>query len=304
MADTPKGYFAVAYSLHGARVFPLHSILPDGQCSCGKNECRDNPKGRGKHPLHKGWQEEATADQGAIMQLWARTPDANVGIACGKGSNLTVVDVDGTVGLEQLHELESKYGKLPPTPRTITGSGGYHLLFEYQEGPNNAVTWAPGLDIRTEGGLIVGAGSRNALGEYIFEAGYSLGDLPRAKMPSWLVGRIKEGQEKKGNSSNGTGFKIPERPGAEGAGRNDLLYRAGRSMKAKGFGADAIRGALEATNRERCSPSVGEDELKTILKSVSSQHDDPNFKGTQSNSLEAFLGFLGLERVRTKLTSF
>jgi hypothetical protein len=283
MADTPRINFAIAYAQYGAKAFPLHCILPDGQCSCGRGDCLNDPKGRGKHPLHTGWQEEATADRSALTRLWAKARNANIGVACGKDSNLTVVDIDGVEGLDQLHEFESRYGALPPAPRCLTGSGGVHLYFEYTEGPNNAVRWARGLDIRTEGGLVVGAGSRNAFGPYVFEAGYSLKDLPRAKMPAWLIDRIKEGQGSNGKRNrNGAGFKVPEQPVVEGEGRNNFLYRAGRSMKAKGFGPEAIRAALEAQNRASCKPPLGEDEFEAILKSVLTQGDSADFKGAQS----------------------
>ena len=221
--------------------------------------------------------------------LWADNPLANVGVACGKASNLTVVDVDGTAGLEHLRELESTYGALPDTPRVITGSGGYHLLFQYEEGLTNAVRWAPGLDLRTEGGLIIGAGSRNAFGEYIFETGYSLKDLPRAKMPQWLIDAIKQGQASANanGTSNGNGFKVPEQPVAEGEGRNNFLYRAGRSLKAKGFNAEAIRAAIEATNRASCRPPVSGGELNTILQSVLTQRDGADFQGVRPAEAES-----------------
>lgn len=289
MAEAQPVNFALGYSRHGAKVFPCHYVRPDGQCSCGGEKCRNDSKGRGKHPLHQGWQTEATADRQALIMLWADNPLANIGVACGKASNITAVDVDGEVGFAQLRELESKYGALPDTPRVITGSGGCHLLFQYEEGLTNAVRWAPGLDIRTEGGLIIGAGSRNAFGSYVFETGYSLKDLPRAKIPDWLIAAIKQGQGgTNGNGTNsGNGFKVPEHPIAEGEGRNNFLYRAGRSLKAKGFNAEAIRAAIEATNRASCKPQVSDGELNAILQSVLYQRDSADFKGAQSADVES-----------------
>jgi bifunctional DNA primase/polymerase-like protein/AAA domain-containing protein/primase-like protein len=284
MADKSRVTYAIAYARCGARVFPCHWISPDGQCSCGTADCRDNPKRRGKHPLHAGWQNEATCDEAVIKQLWAADPLANIGVACGKGSNLTVPDVDGAVGLDQLHDLEQKHGALPDAPRIITGSRGNHLMFEYQEGLSNSVRWAPGLDLRTEGGYVIGHGSSNAFGRYEFEVGHSLKDLPRAKMPDWLIDVIRNGQggSTNGTNGNGTRFKVPEEPIHEGEGRNNFLFRAGRSMKAQHFGADAIEAALEATNRKQCRPPIGADEFKSILKSVLTQPDSADFKGAQS----------------------
>jgi Bifunctional DNA primase/polymerase, N-terminal len=289
MAEAQRVNYALGYSHYGARVFPCHYIMPDGQCSCGGSKCRDDSKGRGKHPLHSGWQAEATADRQRLLMIWSDSPFANIGIACGRASNLTVVDVDGEVGLVQLSELESKYGALPDTPRCITGSGGCHLLFQFEEGLTNAVRWAPGLDIRTEGGLIIGAGSRNAFGEYIFEIGYSLKDLPRAKMPQWLIDEIRKGQGGSANATNGngTGFKVPEQPVHEGEGRNNFLYRAGRSLKAKQFGEKAVRSALEETNRASCRPPISDAELNAIIHNVMTQRDSADFKGEQAASADS-----------------
>jgi hypothetical protein len=74
MADTPRINFAIAYAQYGAKAFPLHCILPDGQCSCGSNKCRDNPKGRSAN------REKLPADSSRIRH-WRRLNSA--ALTCG-----------------------------------------------------------------------------------------------------------------------------------------------------------------------------------------------------------------------------
>ncbi len=272
----PKIDFARAYASYGIKVFPLHFIQQE-RCSCGKPGC---DKSSGKHPLHKGWQAEATSGPAAIRRLWAKQPQANIGIKCGADSNLTVVDADGVVGCERWRELELAHkDDTPETPTVLTGSGGLHMYFAYEPGLQNEVRWDQGLDLRTEGGLVVGVGSENKKGAYLWESSLTISeDFHPPKMPRWLVDAIKNGQGQRTSSTGaGTGFKVPEQSVVEGDGRNSMLYRAGRSMRAKGFPQTAISAALEATNQERCSPPLDADELRAILGSVLNQPDRPSF---------------------------
>ncbi len=49
---------AKAYIAKGWKVFPLHSIKADGECTCGKLACSD----AGKHPAVSRGLKEASAD--------------------------------------------------------------------------------------------------------------------------------------------------------------------------------------------------------------------------------------------------
>jgi putative DNA primase/helicase len=118
--DSPQCLAAIEYAHHGYGVVPAHWIYPDQKCSCRKPDCSS----AGKHPIEKGWKELATLDPGKIKWRWTRNPSANVAVPCGKANDLTVLDVDGDVGRDTLHELQAKHGALPETPIVITGSGG------------------------------------------------------------------------------------------------------------------------------------------------------------------------------------
>jgi putative DNA primase/helicase len=270
--------FAIGYARHGCAVFPVHWICPDGLCSCGGSDC----KSPGKHPLNKGWQAEATADESQIRRWWKRYPLANIGIACGKASNLTVLDVDGQVGADTLRGLELEHGELPAgTPVVLTGSGGRHYYFVHQPSLHNAVRFGPGLDIRTDGGLVVGAGSANGNGPYVWDAGATIGNgCERTQMPAWMVALIAKTST---SDPKGGGFRASNHPINEGEGRNNYLYKLGRSLKAQGLPANVIRTAMDAANREQCTPPLKQSEFKALVEKVLNQADRPGF-GTHSES--------------------
>jgi putative DNA primase/helicase len=91
--DYSKLDYALAHARHGFRVFACHEIEADGECSCGKLQCAS----AGKHPRIKDWQILATTDESEIRKWWRQWSGANIGIATGESSNLTVLDVDGEV---------------------------------------------------------------------------------------------------------------------------------------------------------------------------------------------------------------
>lgn len=130
--------FAQAYAQRGWQAFPL--------------------KPRDKIPFVK-WADVATCDEAMLTGWFDNYPDANIGIACGQRSGIVVLDVDaGHGGYESLTKLIEKYGALPETPVSKTGSGGEHIIFKYPAGVdirNSAGKLGPGLDVRANGGYIV-----------------------------------------------------------------------------------------------------------------------------------------------------
>jgi Bifunctional DNA primase/polymerase, N-terminal len=162
----------------------------------------------GKQPALRGnWQELATTSAGQVRDWWGRAP-YNVGIACGP-SGLVVIDLDlphgegagdaedeGALfplsGADRLSRLARKHGKRYPggTYAVDTPSGGCHLYFAAADGQvrvrNSAGGLGPHIDVRADGGYVVGAGSRGGAGSYT-----ARGDGTRAPapLPDWL-GRL------------------------------------------------------------------------------------------------------------------
>ncbi|MBI3043232.1 MAG: bifunctional DNA primase/polymerase [Betaproteobacteria bacterium] len=141
---------AVALARRGFHIFP---VAPDV-----------------KTPAVTGWQEWATRDKNKIRARWKldrdASPDANIGIATGKfGENqaLIVLDIDtkaGKQGAESIKKLAADGYPLPATFTVITASGGWHKYYTAPQPVKQGVNViGPGVDIRSNGGYVVGPGS-------------------------------------------------------------------------------------------------------------------------------------------------
>jgi hypothetical protein len=162
---------AQALAARGLAVFP---VAPD---------CR--------RPLTPHGYKDAAKAPEAVAALWRRFPSANLAVACGSVSGAFVLDVDmkGANGFRTLAELEAAQGPLPPTWRTATPSGGCHLWFRQPASAlRNRVGFAPGLDVRTDGGSAAAPPSRKAGETYRWEV--APWDSPLADAPVWLLNLI------------------------------------------------------------------------------------------------------------------
>lgn len=122
----------------------------------------------GKTPaLQADWRKLATTDPDKIRRLWTDPVfeseiDFNIGIALDQNTLVVDVDVrDGKVGAQSLFEIEIQHGELPDTLVTETASGGKHYWFHIPDGNSGAFPkqLAPHIDLKGEGGYIVGPGS-------------------------------------------------------------------------------------------------------------------------------------------------
>ena len=66
---------ALEYARMGWPVFPVHTILASGDCSCGNPRCAR----RGKHPRTKNGHKNATTNEDKIQEWWTKWPDSNIG---------------------------------------------------------------------------------------------------------------------------------------------------------------------------------------------------------------------------------
>lgn len=151
-----------------------------------------------KRPARReNWQDLATTDPDRIRFWWAREA-YNIGIACGP-SGLVIVDLDvahdagpgldgPASGAESLRLLCLAHGQRYPdgTYTVDTPSGGTHLYFTAPATPvrNSAGRLGPLIDIRADGGYVVGDGSRIGGRAYTARAGLLPLALP---FPAWLA---------------------------------------------------------------------------------------------------------------------
>jgi hypothetical protein len=148
--------------------------------------------------LRENWQGLATTSPDRIRAWWARQ-DYNIGIACGP-SGLVVIDLDvgaadghrgldgpssGAAALELLCRAHGQ--RYPSATYTVdTPSGGCHLYFTApaQAVRNSAGRLGPFIDIRADGGYVVGDGSRAGGRAYAVRGDVLPLTLP---FPEWLA---------------------------------------------------------------------------------------------------------------------
>lgn len=263
---------ALAYVERGWKPIPLWPIV-DGRCGCPQPNCED----AGKHPRVK-WRD-ADPDPATVEEWWRRWPDSGIGLLTGSRSGLTVLDVDPRHnGDESLHELESKHGELPPTPRVETGSGGEHYYFAQVDGArNSASALGEGLDVRGEGGFVVAPPSPHASGgEYCWDV--EPAEAEPAPPPAWLLEDVKKRR-------NGTAPKI----GAtiKHGSQHETLVSLGGSMRRRGMGEAEIVAALKVVNRERCEQPGTDAAMEEIAASVCKYEpaEDGDAKKSQATKL-------------------
>ncbi|MDB4044446.1 bifunctional DNA primase/polymerase [Emcibacteraceae bacterium] len=178
---------ALMLAEQGFAVFPVHHIKDDGDCSCGKKDC-SSP---GKHPLTSNGFKSATTDKEQILEMWKKHPDANVGVATGRASDVLVIDVDPrNGGDETLKALFDEFGEFPETLECGTGGDGQHFYFEMpslEPGIKLSSKLGAGIDVKHDGGYVIAPPSNHHSGG-IYEWGNS---AEIAEIPDWLFEKLK-----------------------------------------------------------------------------------------------------------------
>ncbi len=258
---------ALAYAKLGWRIVPLHHINGKGQCTCLRPGC----EAPGKHPRIKDWTNQATTDEATIRAWWARWPDANIGMAMGRG----LVDIESEVDCaENIARLEAKLGPLPDSVSWSSGGGGQHRVFRTTLPIGNLtnigreILGVPktGIDVRGEGGQAVMPPSAHISGGTYQWTNLTPDAIEVAELPEAWANYLAEAA------------KSEVKPGGENAipegQRNSTLARLAGTMRRAGMSEPAILAALLETNRERCNPPLGEAEVRSVAASIARYEPD------------------------------
>lgn len=133
---------ALAYAAKGIRVFPLQP--------------------NSKLPMPKWpWKKIATTDAEVIRAWWTLHPRSNIGMAMGEGSALDALDIDVKNGQDGTRSYQAITQERYTGPVQLTPNNGSHLLFFHHPGLINFTRKGSlgGLDMRTNGGYIIGSPS-------------------------------------------------------------------------------------------------------------------------------------------------
>ncbi len=273
---------ALAYVAQGLHVIDSHAIDP----RTGEGT---DPQNSAKLPRGHAWQKRATNDPAEVVRFWTgegqypadkkgvqhryAPPYAprNVSIVLPEGCGLFVLDIDGEPGKRALAALIEANGELPPTPQSVSGSGGLHFIFRTSRPIRNTASQIEaGVDIRGEGGQIIAAPSIHATGNfYQWAEGCAPWECDIADAPAWLEELAFTASKKNAKAApkararvSGEANRKP-RSGATGGGFDHWCERIGDN--ADGFDSP-INSAACAWWRE--NPEGDADDLKEELRSV------------------------------------
>jgi putative DNA primase/helicase len=150
---------------------------------------------KSKAPAVSGGVHNATTDERKVNRYFTEHPDANYGVVVGQG--IFVLDVDGVSGKESLRNLIKKHAALPKTV-TVQTARGEHRYFrsDGRKIKNSTGHLGTGLDVKSDGGYVVGPGSVHPSGwRYAFKDERAIDEIEIAEAPGWLLDLISSGSQ-------------------------------------------------------------------------------------------------------------
>lgn len=240
---------AIEYAKMGLAVFPL---IP-----------------RDKRPLTANGFKDATTDVEKVEYWWNIHPDANIGIATGRPSGGIVVvdmdidddeDKDGYLSFTKW--VNENYLILPETWLSITGRGGYHMIFKSSFSVKSRIGWLDAVDVRSDGGYIVAPPSIHPNGRR-YEWEDAPEDLPIANSSDTDVEFLL-------NSINvvdkpvGEPLKVPDV--IPKGHRDEMMFKLACKYQAMGMSDEEMEAALNVANQTRCQPPLSDKEIKQKIK--------------------------------------
>jgi hypothetical protein len=218
-----------------------------------------------KAPLTPHGHLDATTDLARVADWWTANPAAGIGLAL-KASGLVAIDCDPrNGGTDSYDALVDEHGRLPDTLTSITGGGGWHRIYRRPDGVELDPHPAPGIDVKTDGYIILPPSLHPSGQPYQWEASSSPGDVDVAELsPGWTGALARNG------STSALALYDQGEAIASGA-RDNTLYRLACRLRAQGLSEAAILGAISAENTERCRPPLPERDLGRIASSAATK---------------------------------
>lgn len=236
-------------------VLPLHTPLSFNQCSCNKKDCRSI----GKHPRTFNGLKDASVDPDMIQWWWRQWPQANIGIVTGSQSKLVVIDVDPRHQGDKSWDVFCRENPVPPTLKSLSGGGGFHLFFRSEVAIKNKTGLLPGVDVRAEGGYIVAPGSLHASqAHYMWESDPKFDNITPlpVSIESLIVGGTSISKACQREHSIREGM------------RNSTLTSLAGVLRKHGLEVKGIEAALLSLNQSICDKPLETNEISKIAQSI------------------------------------
>ena len=216
-----------------------------------------------KRPYMTNWLQYTKTKPPKDMVLnWFHTlSGAGVGVVTGRVSNMVVLDVESycPTPIEKLLEM------YPTQMYSRTGSGGYHLFYQYPTAMarvSNRVKLMEGVDLRADGGFIVLPPTLHPSGNrYQWVRRGPLGTFPKSLLDLDSQPKTQQGE----------GWITDLLHGVSEGGRNDACARLAGYFFKKGLTYDIVEALLMEWN-ERNDPPLTAREMRTTIKSIERNH--------------------------------
>jgi hypothetical protein len=241
-----------------------------------------------KTPLIMDFPSRATRDPATIRKWWIDPvleieQPHNIGISTSKFADdeaLLVVDVDNKGdknGDAEIVRLEFEGQTFPETFEQTTPTGGRHLVYRVPRAvKQGADVLAKGLDVRSHGGFIVGAGSRVEKGAYVA--------TPRRILssPGWLIERCGEVRVRVHNPAARPDAKINEDKAVlralrylkqaplavEGHAGDQTTFQVAAKLKDIGLPEDVCFEMMVDHWNDQCEPPWSYEELRQKVRNA------------------------------------
>lgn len=225
-----------------------------------------------KRPYMSNWlqYERQRASREQVDSWFASLSGAGVGVVTGKISGMVVLDVEADCPTP-LQEILRRW---PTQMYSRTGSGGYHLFYQYPHGVgriSNRVRMLEGMDLRADGGFIVLPPTLHASGGvYEWEQRGPMGAFPRDLLDLQARPQSQEGE----------GWITDALRGVAEGGRNDTCAKLAGYFFKKGLAYDIVEALLLEWN-ERNDPPMPAREVRSTARSIERSHATGSQQFTQ-----------------------
>lgn len=216
-----------------------------------------------KRPYMTNWLQytKTKPPKDKVLNWFHTLSGAGVGVVTGRVSNMVVLDVESycPTPIEKLLEM------YPTQMYSRTGSGGYHLFYQYPMSMarvSNRVKLMDGVDLRADGGFIVLPPTLHPSGNrYQWISRGPLGAFPKQLLD----------MDSQPKTQQGEGWITDLLHGVSEGGRNDACARLAGYFFKKGLTYDIVEALLMEWN-ERNDPPLTAREMRTTIKSIERNH--------------------------------
>lgn len=233
-------------------------------------------KGKAGHVVEWTKYQSEIAPEDQIREWWNKWPDANIGIITGKISGLTVIDIDSyKLNDEEFEAVNKVFPDEYTTATALSGSGGQHRYFAYDEEVKTKNDVMKGVDIKNDGGVIIAPPSVNENGRYQWIKTKKISVVPPRSFPALYKDNINSLYIYKETNYSHQLTNLTKTNNYYTQGRRDEdLFHAANCLIKGGSDPDFARQTLEliANNLgNEFTPKVVNDKINSVLKRVGRQ---------------------------------